>query len=97
MYDHVTTVSKYMNELGWANYANDHEDANGQFEQNFRHADALTSADRLIFFRYMVHTLAHQGRYDRHLHAKAVRQPDWQRPSPALEPVGRDDGRRAVR
>ena len=58
MYDHLTTVSKYMNQLGWGNYANDHEDANGQFEQNFEYADALTTADRLIFFRYMVHTLA---------------------------------------
>ena len=61
MYDHLTTISKYMNRLGWANYANDHEDANGQFEQNFAYADALTSADRLIFFRYMVHTVAHQA------------------------------------
>ena len=47
-----------MNTLGWANYANDHEDANGQFEQNFRYADALTTADRVIVFRYMVHSLA---------------------------------------
>ena len=61
MYDHLTTVSRYMNRLGWANYANDHEDANGQFEQNFAYADALTTADRLIFFRYMVHTLAHRA------------------------------------
>jgi glutamine synthetase len=61
MFDHLTTVSRYMNRLGWANYANDHEDANGQFEQNFAYADALTSADRLIFYRYMVHTLAHQA------------------------------------
>ncbi len=61
MFDHLTTVSRYLNQLGWANYANDHEDANGQFEQNFQYADALTSADRLIFYRYMVHTLAHQA------------------------------------
>ena len=62
MYDHITTVSKYMNRLGWSNYANDHEDANGQFEQNFRYADALTTADRVVFFRYMVHTVAqHAG------------------------------------
>ncbi len=61
MFDHLTTVSRYMNRLGWANYANDHEDANGQFEQNFAYADALTSADRLIFFRYMVQTLAHRA------------------------------------
>jgi glutamine synthetase len=59
-YDFLTTVSKYCNELGWGNYANDHEDANGQFEQNFQYSDALTSCDRAIFFRYMVHTLAEQ-------------------------------------
>ncbi len=61
MYPYLTTVSRYMNQLGWTNYANDHEDANGQFEQNFKYADALTTADRLIFFRYMVHTLAHEA------------------------------------
>ena len=59
-YEFLTTVSRYVNELGWGNYANDHEDANGQFEQNFTYADALTSCDRAIFFRYMVHTLAQQ-------------------------------------
>ena len=61
MLDHLSTVSRYMNQLGWTNYANDHEDGNGQFEQNFLFADALTTADRVIFFRYMVHTLAHQA------------------------------------
>jgi glutamine synthetase len=60
-YDHLTTVSRYCNDLGWGNYANDHEDANGQFEQNFTYDDALVSCDRAIFFRYMVHTLAEQG------------------------------------
>jgi glutamine synthetase len=59
-YDFLTTVSKYCNEMGWGNYANDHEDANGQFEQNFTFDDALVSCDRAIFFRYMVHTLAEQ-------------------------------------
>ena len=59
-FEFLTTVSKYCNELGWGNYANDHEDANGQFEQNFHYDDALTSCDRAIFFRYMVHTLAEQ-------------------------------------
>jgi glutamine synthetase len=59
-YDFLTTVSKYCNDLGWGNYANDHEDANGQFEQNFTYSDALVSCDRGIFFRYMVHTLAEQ-------------------------------------
>jgi glutamine synthetase len=59
-YDFLSTVSRYVNELGWGNYANDHEDANGQFEQNFTYADALTTCDRAIFFRYMVHSLAQQ-------------------------------------
>ncbi len=57
-YDFLTTISRYCNEMGWGNYANDHEDANGQFEQNFTYDDALVSCDRAIFFRYMVHTLA---------------------------------------
>src|SRR5439155_764495 len=51
-YEFLGTVSRYVNELGWGNYANDHEDANGQFEQNFTFADALTSSDRGIFYRY---------------------------------------------
>jgi glutamine synthetase len=61
MWDHLSTLSRYMNQLGWANYANDHEDGNGQFENNFQYADALTTADRVIFFRYMVHMLAHEA------------------------------------
>ncbi|MGI9031244.1 MAG: type III glutamate--ammonia ligase [Ilumatobacteraceae bacterium] len=60
MFDHLSTMSRYMNQLGYENYANDHEDGNGQFEQNFKYADAMTTADRLIFFRYMAHVLAGQ-------------------------------------
>ena len=59
-YDFLTTLSRYINQLGWGSYANDHEDANGQFESNFAFADALTTADRTIFFRYMVHAMAQQ-------------------------------------
>ncbi|MGI8519196.1 MAG: type III glutamate--ammonia ligase [Actinomycetota bacterium] len=59
-YEFLTTISRYVNELGWGNYANDHEDANGQFEQNFTYTDALTSCDRAVFFRYMVQTLAQE-------------------------------------
>ena len=60
MYDYLTTISRYMNQLGYGNYANDHEDANGQFEQNFEFAEAMTTADRTIFFRYMIHTVAQE-------------------------------------
>jgi glutamine synthetase len=58
--DFMSEVSRYVTGLGWNNYANDHEDANGQFEQNFDYADALTTCDRAIFFRYMVESLAQE-------------------------------------
>ena len=58
MYDHLTTISAAMNQLGWGNYANDHEDGNGQFEQNFQFADALTTADRVVTLRYLLTMIA---------------------------------------
>jgi glutamine synthetase len=61
MWDHLIRVSEYVNELGWGNYANDHEDAWGQFEQNWEYDEALVTADRTIFFRYMIHMLAHEA------------------------------------
>jgi len=64
MLPHLTEVSKNLNAMGWGNYANDHEDANGQYEQNWQYADAMTTADRLILFRLMIHTMAQRdGRY----------------------------------
>jgi glutamine synthetase len=39
-------------------YQVDHEDANGQFEINFTYADALTSADRYIFFKMAASEIA---------------------------------------
>jgi glutamine synthetase len=58
--DFVGDVARNVTALGWDNYATDHEDANGQFEQNFAYADALTTCDRAIFFRYMVESIAHE-------------------------------------
>ncbi len=58
MYDHLTSISTAMNQLGWGNYANDHEDGNGQFEQNFEYADALTTADRVVTLRYLLSVMA---------------------------------------
>ncbi|MEA2196987.1 MAG: glutamine synthetase [Solirubrobacteraceae bacterium] len=58
--DFVSIVSQAVTGLGWDNYATDHEDANGQFEQNFAFADALTTCDRAVFFRYMVESLAQE-------------------------------------
>jgi glutamine synthetase len=58
--DFVSAVSQAVTGLGWDNYATDHEDANGQFEQNFAFADALTTCDRAVFFRYMVESMAQE-------------------------------------
>jgi glutamine synthetase len=58
--DVMTTLLSYMQELGWDPYANDHEDANCQFEINWTYSDALTTADRTTFFKWMVRTVAEQ-------------------------------------
>lgn len=58
--DLITTLIRYMQQLGWEPYASDHEDANCQFEINWNFSDALTTADRLTFFRWMVKTVAEQ-------------------------------------
>jgi glutamine synthetase len=41
-------------------YQIDHEDANGQFEVNFTFSDALTSADRYVFFKMAASEIANQ-------------------------------------
>jgi glutamine synthetase len=58
--DFVSSVSRNVTALGWDNYATDHEDANGQFEQNFEFDDALVTCDRAVFFRYMVEAMAQE-------------------------------------
>lgn len=47
-----------MNGLGWDVYSFDHEDARGQFEVDFSYTDALTMADRFVFFRLMANEIA---------------------------------------
>jgi glutamine synthetase len=57
-YDVIREICDGMLGLGWAPYQNDHEDANGQFEMNWDYDDALVTADRHAFFKYMVKTIA---------------------------------------
>jgi glutamine synthetase type III len=57
-YDVITEMCDAMLELGWQPYQNDHEDANGQFEMNWLYDDALITADRQAFFKYMVKAVA---------------------------------------
>lgn len=51
--DYLRDVNDALRQLGWGVYQADHEDANGQYEVNFRYADALTTADRFIFFKML--------------------------------------------
>ena len=57
-YDVITEICDAMLALGWKPYQNDHEDANGQFEMNWEYDDALLTADRQAFFKYMVKSIA---------------------------------------
>ena len=57
-YPVIKEICDAMLEMGWGPYQNDHEDANGQFEMNWDYDDALTTADRHVFFKYMTKTIA---------------------------------------
>jgi len=57
-FDVVREISDGMLQLGWRPYQTDHEDANGQFEMNWDYDDALVTADRHAFFKYMVKSIA---------------------------------------
>ena len=54
----IDELVEAMNGLGWDVYSFDHEDANGQFETDFKFADALTMSDRFVFFRMMANEIA---------------------------------------
>ena len=57
-YELIKEICDCMISLGWNPYQNDHEDANGQFEMNWDYSDCLITADRHVFFKFMVKTLA---------------------------------------
>ena len=57
-YDVIKEICDYMLEMGWGPYQNDHEDANGQFEMNWEFDDALATADRHSFFKFMTKSIA---------------------------------------
>ena len=57
-YDVVREICDYMLQLGWGPYQNDHEDANGQFEMNWEFDDALVTADKHSFFKFMTKSVA---------------------------------------
>ncbi len=57
-YDVIAEICDGMLDLGWKPYQNDHEDANGQFEMNWEYDDALLTADKHSFFKFMVKSIA---------------------------------------
>ena len=61
-YQWIDKVGTAINGLGWDLYSVDHEDANSQFEFDFKYADALTMCDRYVFFRMLAkHYAAEEG------------------------------------
>ncbi|CAM6086901.1 unnamed protein product [Calypogeia fissa] len=57
-FDIISELFKYMEVLGWKPYQADHEDGNGQFEMNWEYDDCLKTADRHVFFKFMVKAIA---------------------------------------
>ena len=59
-YSLISELMQYMEELGWEPYQADHEDSIGQFEINWTYDDALITADRHVFYKWMVKEAAAQ-------------------------------------
>ena len=51
--DYLRDMNDALRALNWGVYQSDHEDANAQYEINYKYADALTTADRFIFFKML--------------------------------------------
>lgn len=58
--DILDDLSQHLRAVGIDVYQIDHEDANGQFEINFTYADALRSADNMIFFKMAASEIARE-------------------------------------
>ncbi len=56
----LSRLTEGLNACGLDVFQLDHEDAHGQFEINFHHADALASADHLMLFKLAAQALAEQ-------------------------------------
>ncbi|PZQ88733.1 MAG: type III glutamate--ammonia ligase [Leifsonia xyli] len=53
-------ITTSLQAVGIDVYQIDHEDANGQYEINFKYADALKSADQVILFKMAAAEIAHE-------------------------------------
>jgi glutamine synthetase type III len=59
----IKEICDCMIELGYKPYQNDHEDGNGQYEMNWDYDDALKTADRHVFFKFMTKAIAENHGY----------------------------------
>ena len=57
-YEVMAEINTHMEALGWKPYQTDHEDAHGQYEINWTYDNALITADRHAFFKFMVKEVA---------------------------------------
>ncbi|KNZ33822.1 MAG: glutamine synthetase [Methylibium sp. NZG] len=57
-HEFLAQLADGLNGCGLDVFQIDHEDAHGQYELNFHHADALTSADHLMLFKMAAQVLA---------------------------------------
>ena len=60
-HDFLAQLAAGLNGCGLDVFQIDHEDAHGQYELNFMHADALTSADNLMLFKMAAQALAEKN------------------------------------
>ena len=54
-------LTETLQAVGMDVYQIDHEDANGQYEINFKYADALKTADQISFFKMAASEIAHEA------------------------------------
>ncbi|KAG6553027.1 hypothetical protein Mapa_005364 [Marchantia paleacea] len=59
-FDVISKLLEYMESLGWEPYQADHEDGQSQFEINWKYDDCLRTADKHVFFKFMVKSVAEQ-------------------------------------
>ncbi|HWL58291.1 MAG TPA: type III glutamate--ammonia ligase [Paracoccus sp. (in: a-proteobacteria)] len=57
-FDMMAELTDYMLEMGWEPYQCDHEDANGQYEMNWKFDSAMRTADKHSFFKFMLRAIS---------------------------------------
>ncbi|XP_062505310.1 glutamine synthetase-like [Corticium candelabrum] len=56
----LTRICDVIDQLGWHPYQIDHEGSSGQYEINCHYTDAMTMADRHVFFKYVCQSISEE-------------------------------------